>query len=62
MTEAVTSPEENLLQGFRFVYIQLVQNVETHLAEIADSAVLARIGDELQEYQNLLSQVSYNIF
>jgi len=63
MAEAtqLSFPDDSLRQAFRSVYIQLLQNVESVLAETSDSSILARICDEIDEYQNQISQVSDNV-
>ena len=52
----------DIVQAFRQVYIHIMQNTTAALSENTDSTVLARISDEINEYQNLFLQVCRIIF
>jgi len=57
MAEPQLPQSHEVIQAFRQIYVHIEQNVTAVLAENTDSTVFARISDEINEYQSLLSQV-----
>jgi len=57
MAEQHPVQSTEIVQAFRQVYIHIVQNVEAALSHTTDSTVLACIGSEINEYQDLFAQV-----
>jgi hypothetical protein len=57
MAEQPLPQSSDVVQAFRQVYLQIMQRAETALSEDTDSTVLARLSDEIGEYQELFSQV-----
>ena len=54
--------QEELIAAFRVHYYQFEQAVHEATAVLADSTVLARLGDDLDEYSSLISEACSGVF
>ena len=58
MDPAASNAELDLLDAFRFHYFRYETVVREAVTHATDSTVLARIGNDLDEYATILAEVS----